>query len=372
MTKKRIFIISGEASGDLHAANLVRAWKKESDNFEFEAWGGDRLQAEGVTIRKHVRDLAFMGFVEVLQNLPTILRNFKTCKAQITEFKADVVLLVDYPGFNLRMAKWAKKQGIKVIYYISPTVWAWKENRVEQVREYVDRMYAILPFEKPFYAKHGIEVQYVGHPLLDEVHQFREEKQATLALANDKPILALLPGSRKQELRKKLPLMLEAAKSFQQEFQLVLACAPNLSEEFYCELIQDDAVQLVQNQTYQVLSQASMALVTSGTATLETALFRVPQVVCYKSSALSYRIAKALVNIKFISLVNLIMDKEVVRELIQHDCNATLMREELTKLLPGTEARNSQLSNYDELIRQLGNHGASERMAKDLIHYLSE
>lgn len=370
MSKKRVFIISGEASGDLHAANLVRAWKIESQLFEFEAWGGDRLQAEGVTIRKHVRELAFMGFVEVLQNLPTILKNFKTCKAQITAFQTDVLLLVDYPGFNLRMAKWAKQQGIKVVYYISPTIWAWKENRIHQIKRDVDRMYTILPFEIAFYAKHGMEVQYFGHPLLDEVHRFRLENRGQLKFGNDKPILALLPGSRKQELRKKLPIMLEAARAFENEFQIVLACAPNVSLAFYKALIQDHPVQLVENQTYQVLNQASMALVTSGTATLETALFRVPQVVCYKSSALSYRIAKALVNIKFISLVNLIMDKEVVRELIQHECTANLMRAELEKLLPGSDRRNQLLMDYEELIQQLGDHGASERMAKDLTQNL--
>lgn len=370
MSKKRIFIISGEASGDLHAANLVRAWKKESELFEFEAWGGDRLQAEGVTVRKHVRELAFMGFVEVLQNLPTILKNFKSCKAQVTAFQTDVLLLVDYPGFNLRIAKWAKNQGIKVVYYISPTIWAWKENRIHQIKRNVDRMYTILPFEKAFYAKHGMEVQYFGHPLLDEIQQFKSEKREPLNFESKQPILALLPGSRKQELKKKLPSMLEAAKAFENEFQIVLACAPNVPLTFYKELIQEYPVRLVENETYQILSQASMALVTSGTATLETALFRVPQVVCYKSSELSYRIAKSLVKIKFISLVNLIMEKEVVRELIQRACCATFMQAELEKLLPGSAARNQMLSNYEVLIHQLGDHGASERMAKDLTQYL--
>jgi lipid-A-disaccharide synthase len=370
MIKKRIFIISGEASGDLHAANLVRAWKKESEHLEFEAWGGDRLIAEGVDVRKHIRELAFMGFAEVIQNLPTILRNFKTCKAQITEFKADVLLLVDYPGFNLRMAKWAKAKEIKVIYYISPTIWAWKENRIHQIKRDVDRMYTILPFEKAFYAKHGMEVQYFGHPLLDEIEHFHQQEQVALSLDIAKPILALLPGSRKQELRKKLPLMLKAAEAFQDSHQVVIAGAPNLPTSFYQQFQLGDKVKLIQNQTYQLLSQANMALVTSGTATLETALFRVPQVVCYKSSALSYRIAKALVKIKFISLVNLIMDKEVVRELIQQDCQSDLMIDELKKIVDGQEARILMLQAYDELISLLGQNGCSEKMSLDLIQYL--
>ncbi len=370
MIKKRIFIISGEASGDLHAANLVRAWKKESEHLEFEAWGGDRLIAEGVDVRKHIRELAFMGFAEVIQNLPTILRNFKTCKAQITEFKADVLLLVDYPGFNLRMAKWAKAKEIKVIYYISPTIWAWKENRIHQIKRDVDRMYTILPFEKAFYAKHGMEVQYFGHPLLDEIEHFHQQEQVALSLDIAKPILALLPGSRKQELRKKLPLMLKAAEAFQDSHQVVIAGAPNLPTSFYQQFQLGDKFKLIQNQTYQLLSQANMALVTSGTATLETALFRVPQVVCYKSSALSYRIAKALVKIKFISLVNLIMDKEVVRELIQQDCQSDLMIDELKKIVDGQEARIVMLQAYDELISLLGQNGCSEKMSLDLIQYL--
>lgn len=370
MIKKRIFIISGEASGDLHAANLVRAWKKESEHLEFQAWGGDRLIAEGVYVRKHIRELAFMGFAEVIQNLPTILRNFKTCKAQITEFNADVLLLVDYPGFNLRMAKWAKAKEIKVIYYISPTIWAWKENRIHQIKRDVDRMYTILPFEKAFYAKHGMEVQYFGHPLLDEIENFHQQEQVALCLDTEKPILALLPGSRKQELRKKLPFMLKAAEAFQDSHQVVIAGAPNIPVSFYQEFQLGDKVKLIQSQTYQLLSQANLALVTSGTATLETSLFRVPQVVCYKSSALSYLIAKALVKIKFISLVNLIMDKEVVRELIQQDCQSDLMINELNKLIDGQEARIVMLQAYDELISLLGQNGCSHKMSLDLIQYL--
>jgi len=235
MSKTKVFILSGEASGDLHAANLVRAWKKNSLQFEFQAWGGDRLSAEGVEIKKHIRELAFMGFVEVLQNLPTILRNFKLCKQQILDFKTDVLLLVDYPGFNLRMAKWAKSKGIKVIYYISPTVWAWKENRVYQIKRDVDRMYAILPFEPVFYQKFDIEVQYYGHPLLDEIERFHQMQKTELVLPSNKPILAILPGSRKQELKKKLPLMLKAAEAFEESHQVVIAGAPNLPISYYEE-----------------------------------------------------------------------------------------------------------------------------------------
>ena len=371
MSNKNVFILSGEASGDLHAANLVRAWKKNSSQFEFQAWGGDRLSSEGVEIKKHIRELAFMGFVEVLQNLPTILKNFKLCKQQILDFKTDVLLLVDYPGFNLRMAKWAKSKGIKVIYYISPTVWAWKENRVYQIKRDVDRMYAILPFEPAFYKKFDMEVQYFGHPLLDEIERFHQLERTELTLHSSKPILALLPGSRKQELKKKLPVMLKAAEAFQETHQVVIAGAPNLPETFYQEFQLGENVSFIQNQTYQLLSQANMALVTSGTATLETALFRVPQVVCYKSSAISYRIAKALVKIKFISLVNLIMDKEIVRELIQHECQSDLMVGELEKLRDGKEQRIDMLKEYDRLIHLLGQNGCSEKMAKDLIQYLN-
>ena len=370
MSKKRVFIVSGEASGDLHAANLVHEWKKQSAQFEFQAWGGDRLQVEGVTVKKHIRDLAFMGFVEVLQNLPTILRNFKLCKEQIEAFQADVLLLVDYPGFNLRMAKWAKSKGIKVIYYISPTVWAWKEKRIFQIKRDVDRMYAILPFEPAFYQKFQTEAHYFGHPLLDEIQRFRAGGTQDLNLTSNKPILALLPGSRKQELKKKLPLMLKAAEAFQSSHQIVIAAAPNLPLSFYEEFQLNDKVSLIQNQTYALLNQANMALVTSGTATLETALFRVPQVVCYKSSALSYRIAKALVHIKFISLVNLIMDKEVVRELIQHECRTDLMVQELEKLQDGHSERADMLHSYDELISLLGQEGCSEKIASDIIQFL--
>jgi lipid-A-disaccharide synthase len=371
MSKRNVFILSGEASGDLHAANLVRAWKKNSSLYKFQAWGGDRLSAEGVEIKKHIRDLAFMGFAEVIQNLPTILRNFKLCKQQILDFQTDVLLLVDYPGFNLRMAKWAKSKGMKVIYYISPTVWAWKENRVHQIKRDVDRMYTILPFEPAFYQKFEIEVQYFGHPLLDEIKRFQQQERKELLLPSTKPILALLPGSRKQELRKKLPLMLKAAEAFHDSHQVVIAGAPNLPVSFYHEFQLGDQVSLIQNQTYQLLSQADIALVTSGTATLETALFRVPQVVCYKSSALSYRIAKAVVNIKFISLVNLILDREVVRELIQQDCQSELMVNELNKLREGQLPRIEMLKAYDQLITLLGENGCSEKMAMDLIQYLN-
>jgi lipid-A-disaccharide synthase len=370
MSKTNVFILSGEASGDLHAANLVRAWKKNSTHYNFRAWGGDRLSAEGVEIKKHIRELAFMGFVEVLQNLPTILRNFKLCKQQILDFKTDVLVLVDYPGFNLRMAKWAKSKGIKVIYYISPTVWAWKENRVHQIKRDVDRMYTILPFEPAFYRKFDMEVQYFGHPLLDEIDRFQQMEKTELVLRSNKPILAILPGSRKQELKKKLPLMLIAAEAFKESHQVVIAGAPNLPISFYEEFELGEHVTLIQNQTYQLLSQANLALVTSGTATLETALFRVPQVVCYKSSAISYRIAKALVKIKYISLVNLIMDKEVVRELIQQECRSDLMIEELNQLREGKEARSEMLTMYDQLISLLGQNGCSEKMALDLIEYL--
>lgn len=358
-SKKRIFVISGEASGDLHAANLIHELNLIQKDLTIEGWGGDRMQKEGVYIRKHISELAFMGFKEVVLNLGTILQNFKLCKKQILEFKPDFLILVDYPGFNLRIAKWAKKKSIPVAYYISPQIWAWKQSRIFQIKENVNKMYTILPFEPQFYRKFDVEVEYCGHPLLDEINRFNQSNDNELS--SEKPILAILPGSRKQEIERKLPIMIEAAKHFTQ-FETIVACAPNLPMSYYRKYASND-VRFVENKTYKLLKCATMAIVTSGTATLETALFRVPQVVCYKSSNISYFIARMLVKIKFISLVNLILEREVVRELIQKDCNSDRIIYELNLIHSNAKVRDKMLSDYDELISLLGQNGSSKRVA---------
>lgn len=360
---KRVFILCGEASGDLHAANLVREWKEMDQDTVFQAWGGDRLIAENVPVLKHVKELSFMGFIEVLMHLFTILRNFKECKRSLMEFKPDAIILVDFPGFNLRMARWAKEQGITVIYYISPQLWAWKQGRIKQVKRYVDFMYCILPFEKAFYARFNYKVSYFGHPLLDEIHRF---KQQGFSLASSKhPTVALLPGSRLQEVRRKLPIMLAAVKNLE-GYQVVIACSNQLPLEIFEEFDVGNA-QLVFGKTYEVLQSSQFALVTSGTATLETALFRVPQVVCYKSNTLSYWIARQVVKIRYISLVNLILNEPLVEELIQHRCNERTIRAELNRLIQDDGYRNSMIAGYDRLIVELGNQGASQRIAASML-----
>lgn len=360
---KRVFILCGEASGDLHAANLVREWKEMDQDTVFQAWGGDRLIAENVPVLKHVKELSFMGFIEVLMHLFTILRNFKECKRSLMEFKPDAIILVDFPGFNLRMARWAKEQGITVIYYISPQLWAWKQGRIKQVKRYVDFMYCILPFEKAFYARFNYKVSYFGHPLLDEIHRF---KQQGFSLASSKhPTVALLPGSRLQEVRRKLPIMLAAVKNLE-GYQVVIACSNQLPLEIFEEFDVGNA-QLVFGKTYEVLQSSQFALVTSGTATLETALFRVPQVVCYKSNTLSYWIARQVVKIRYISLVNLILNEPLVEELIQHRCNERTIRAELNRLIQDDGYRNSMIVGYDRLIVELGNQGASQRIAASML-----
>ena len=365
---KKIYIISGEASGDLHAANLVSELKKQNNSLEFRAWGGDRLINEGVIIDKHIRELAFMGFLEVLLNLKTILRNIRSCKKNLLDFKPDLLILVDYPGFNLRIAKWAKSQKIPVYYYISPQIWAWKESRIHQIKQSVSRMYCILPFEKDFYMKHSLNVSYLGHPLLDEVNKFKLLNNNSLKLENNRPVLAILPGSRKQEIERKLPLMIAASSQFP-EYTVIVACAPNLDLAYY-EKFKTQEVLFVKNQTYNLLQNAELAIVTSGTATLEAALFKVPQVVCYKSSFISFWIAKKLIKIKFISLVNLIANKEIVRELIQQDCTSSNIAGELIKIKKGENKAIKMNKDYNDLIELLGNEGASSRVAEDMLKNL--
>lgn len=359
MSTRKVFVICGEASGDLHASNLVRELRTIDSGLSIKGWGGDRLKAERVEVLKHIRELSFMGFLEVFLNLFTILNNFKTCKAQIESFAPDVLLLVDFPGFNLRMAEWAKQKGIKVVYYISPQLWAWKQNRVKKVKAYVDEMYCILPFEQEFYKKFNIHVKYFGHPLLDEIVRFNSLNLPSLPF--QKPVLALLPGSRLQEVRRKLPIMLDAAKSFP-EYQIVVACSAQIPPDFY-DSFNVTNVSFLLGKTYEILNQASIAFVTSGTATLETALFDVPQVVCYKSSGLSFWIAKRVVKIKYISLVNLILGSGLVTELIQQDCNSKQLVKAMKKIAIDGPERDAMLKGYSDLKQLLGGEGASQRIA---------
>ena len=369
----KYYIIAGEASGDLHAANLMRALQKEDAAAEFRFWGGDLMQKEGGTLVKHYRDLAFMGFAEVLLNLRTILKNISFCKKDIKAWQPDVILFVDYPGFNLRIAKWARKEGFRTHFYISPQIWAWKENRIKEIRRDIDEMYVILPFEKEFYEeKHKFDVHFVGHPLIDAV---ANRQQVDIAMFKEKhgldnrPVIALLPGSRKQEISKMLGIMLSITDDFK-DYQFVIAGAPSQEPEFYKPFIKKKNVHLVMNKTYDVLSLSTAALVTSGTATLETALFKVPEVVCYKGSFISYEIAKRIINLDYISLVNLIMGREVVKELIQSDFNKKNLEVELEKIL-SEEYRKKMFLNYHELEMKLGGTGASEKTAKLIVENIS-
>ncbi|HFC01284.1 MAG TPA: lipid-A-disaccharide synthase [Phaeodactylibacter sp.] len=369
----KYYIIAGEASGDLHASNLMKALKKEDADATFRMWGGDLMAAVGGTLVKHYRDLAFMGFIEVVKNIKTILNNFKICKTDILKYQPDVLILVDYPGFNLRMAKWAKQQGIKVFYYISPQIWAWNSRRVHGIKRNIDKMFVILPFEKNFYKKYNYEVEFVGHPLLDVVAKKATnpnfQNQNNLS---DLPIIALLPGSRKQEIIRMLDGMLSVINDFP-DYQFVIAGAPSIALDFYKKILQstdNQRVKVIQNKTYELLRHSVAALVTSGTATLETALFDVPQVVCYKGSTTSYLIAKRLINVKYISLVNLIMDEEIVKELIQNDFNQKNIKTELEKLLNAKRVK-PVLNGYLTLKEKLGNSGASAKAARKMVAFLN-
>ena len=364
------YIIAGEASGDLHGSNLVKELKKQDALTHVRCWGGDLMEAAGATVVKHYRDLAFMGFIEVVRNLSTILNNLKFCKQDIATFKPDVLILIDYPGFNLRIAKWAKANGIKVIYYISPQVWAWKESRVKLIRDVVDKMLVILPFEKEFYeTKWDYKVEYVGHPLVQVIEEFT--KETPHAFSFEKPVIAVLPGSRQQEIRIKLPIMLQVQLAFPQ-YQFVVAKASSIDDAFYEQLLAPfPGVLSVRNKTYALLTQSAAALVTSGTATLETALFGVPQVVCYKGSSVSYAIAKRLIKIKYISLVNLIIDKPVVKELIQHELTPANLELELRSLLTDPRRQEQVREDYSylkKLLQQGGN--ASQKAARIIMDFL--
>lgn len=370
----KYYIIAGEASGDLHGSNLIKQLKLKDPNAEFRCWGGDLMQAEGAKLIKHYRELAFMGFIEVVMNLRTILSNIKLCKKDIEDYQPDAVVLIDYPGFNLRIAEFVKELGVKVFYYISPQIWAWKQNRVHKIKKVVDRMFVILPFEKEFYKKFDMEVDFVGHPLIDAIEAERKVQPTfeEFTLANkllNKPIIAMLPGSRKQEISTMLPIMLSVINDFP-DYQFVVAGAPSQDSALYEPFLKAGNTNVIFGKTYDILQQSEAALVTSGTATLETALFKVPEVVCYKGSAISYAIAKQLVKVKYISLVNLIMDREVVKELIQGELNTLMLKEELTKVLKGGEKRATLVANYDELIQKLGGTGASEKTAQLIVDNL--
>lgn len=366
----KYYIIAGEASGDLHGGNLIKALHKKDDKADIRCWGGDKMQAAGATLVKHYRDLAFMGFVEVIANLRTILRNIDFCKKDILFYKPDVLVLIDYPGFNLRIAEWARQQELKIVYYISPQVWAWKANRVKKIKRDVDKMLVILPFEKDYYQdKWNYEVTYVGHPLTEVILQ--EKEQVPVKKLSDKPVIALLPGSRKQEIKVKLPVMLGMVERFPQ-YQFVVAQAPAQPDSLYKELIGDKNVLIANNQTYNLLKQATAALVTSGTATLETALFGVPEVVCYKGNPVSFWLATKLVDVKYISLVNLIMDKEVIKELIQDDFNETKLETELSKVLKDEGSHRQMMKDYASLWDKLGTYSTSELAAEEIVRLLRD
>jgi lipid-A-disaccharide synthase len=363
----KYFIIAGEASGDLHGSNLVKEIRKLDPKALILGWGGDKMQAEGVIILKHIKELAFMGFVEVLTNIKTIMANFRLCKKQLAGSNPDIIIFIDYPGFNLKMAKWSKLQGFKTAYYISPTVWAWKENRIKTIKKYVDRMICILPFEKKFYEARGCQVFYAGHPTAEVV---RKEKAIPSTIPYEK-VIALLPGSRVQEVNKMLPIMLEAIKDLK-DHKVIIAQAPNLDAAIYAPFLQQHPFEIVQHKTYDILKVAQLALVTSGTATLETALFNVPQVVCYIANPISYTIAKRLVRVKYISLVNLILNRESVKELIQDELTMASLKKEIDALMHDETKRNNLLQDYHELESMLVEGNASENTARWIYELVAQ
>jgi lipid-A-disaccharide synthase len=370
----KYFIIAGELSGDLHGSNLVRELFKADQKAEVKCWGGDLMESAGAELLMHYRNTAFMGFLVVVRNLGVINRNLALCRQQISEFKPDVVILIDYPGFNFRIAEFASKSHIRVFYYISPKLWAWKENRVKRVRKYVDRMYIIFPFEVDFYKKHNIEVEYRGNPLLDEtekkIKDFHEHGDIRGSLGLDyRPVIALLSGSRSHEVTHILPKMIEIVPHFP-DYQFIVAGVKNLPDELYHKIIRNSRVKIIKDRTYEILFLSEAALVASGTATLETALFNVPQVVCFKGENLSMLIAWAVIKVKFISLVNLITGYEAVKELIQYSLNEKNLVEELKAILPGGSKRERLLVDYTKIREILGPAGASERVAADMVKIL--
>jgi lipid-A-disaccharide synthase len=371
----KYYIIAGEASGDLHASNLMRELKKLDPKAVFRCWGGDLMEREGAQLVRHYRDLAFMGFLEVVSNIGAILNNFRFCKKDILDFQPDVIILVDYPGFNLRIARFASRKKIKVFYYISPQLWAWRSSRVKIIRKTIDRMFVILPFEKEFYDKFNYTVDWVGHPLLDVINEdLRIPDKNTFTVDNhldDRRIIALLPGSRKQEIHNMLRIMASVLPDFR-EYQFVIAGASSLQENFYRKICPDPAIKILFNQTYSLLTHSDAAIVTSGTATLETALIGTPEVVCYKGYRLSYMIARRIVNVPYISLVNLIMQRESVKELIQDRLTKNNLVTGMKQILEDPANRQRIIQDYRELKEKLGGKGASRRAARLMVQYLTK
>jgi len=368
----KYYLVAGEASGDLHGANLMKALKEHDAAAEFRYFGGDQMLAQGGTLVKHYADMAYMGFAEVFMNLRTIFKNLKFCKQDISIWQPDVLILIDFPGFNLKMAGYAKTKGFMVCYYISPKVWAWNQKRVLKIKRVVDHLFCILPFEVDFYKKWNMKVDYVGNPLLDAIAAFTPDPDFLQKhQLNNKKIIALLPGSRKQEISKLLPDMAKVANNFT-EYQFVIAGAPAFTRDYYQPYLYGADIPIVFNNTYNLLKHAHAAIVASGTATLETAIFNVPQVVVYKSSAISIAIARLVIAVKYISLVNLIMDRLVVKELIQQDCNVPSISNELNNILHNTAYRAGMFTAYDELDRIMGKPGASDRVAGLIVKYMAK
>ncbi|MFP4090779.1 MAG: lipid-A-disaccharide synthase [Cyclobacteriaceae bacterium] len=368
----KYYIIAGERSGDLHGANLIKALREQDEQAEIRCWGGEAMEAAGAELVVHYRDLAFMGFLEVAKNLDTIRKFLKQCEKDLLRYQPDVLILIDYPGFNMRMAKFAKKQGMLVNYYISPKIWAWNQGRARKIKANVDRMFCILPFEKEFYKKFDYPVDYVGNPLLDAIREFSPAPDFRKKYGLDeRPLIAVLPGSRRQEVSTMLQTMLALVPDFK-DYQFAVAAVNNLPDEVYAQARKLENVSVIEGQTYDILHQARAALVTSGTATLETALFEVPQVVCYKTSTLSYLIARSLIKVPYISLVNLIADEEVVPEMIQADFSHSKLKAVLEKLLGPTETREAQLQAYRRIKHLLGKERASEKVARLIVNQLKE
>ncbi|MEM9919942.1 MAG: lipid-A-disaccharide synthase [Bacteroidota bacterium] len=367
----KYYIIAGEASGDLHGAALVKGLRQVDAAANIRCWGGDKMEAAGAVLVRHYQKMAFMGFLEVVKNIGPIRRNFIDAKADILQFQPDVLILIDYPGFNLRMAKWAKKQQLKVFYYISPQIWAWNTGRVRIVKQFIDRMFVILPFEKAFYAKHQVEVDFLGHPLMDVIPRFEGQKDfCKHHHLDERPLVALLPGSRQQEIRLMLPTMLQLIDRYP-DFQFAIAAAPSIPLSFYKSLCKGQTVPLIQGNTYDLLQQADSALVTSGTATLEAALFGTPQIVCYKGNPISYLLARQLIKVDYISLVNLILNRPLVTELIQNDFHLPRLTAEFDRL-QSPNFRQTLASGYAELRNGLGEAGAGKRAAEQMFLLLSQ
>ncbi len=368
------YLIAGERSGDLHGGNLIRAIRQADPDAQLRAWGGDDMEAAGATLVRHYRDLAFMGFLEVIRNLGTIRQLLRECRADLLTHRPDVLILIDYAGFNLRMARFAHRHGIRVFYYISPKVWAWNPRRAVGIKQNVDRLFTIFPFETEFFRKYDYDVTYVGNPLMDAIAAFRPDptfsQRLGISPTDTRPVVALLPGSRRQEIQFILPLMLSASARFP-NYQFVVGTVSNLPTQLYDEILADfPQVRRAENAAYDLLTVATAALVTSGTATLETGLFRVPQVVCYRTSTISYSIARWLISVPYISLVNLILNREAAKELIQNALTPNQIAEELTRILPGGPQRDRQLADYTELQALVGGPGASTRAGTQMVAFL--